>query len=644
MEILKSVFRLTKKIYLTDDFINGTKLTEDDFSNILEETLHYGFVISPSILKKSAREEVEVLVKTLKTFFVSETSWNHAFYQNWQKIKNLSDFEIFFNQTLHYLTVYLNDLNFIEEDYIYLPKREFNLDRENLVLDKVFVVNEISKEEILKKITDMVSTGFALSEEMVVNSFNVIKELNLDLKEILKKSKNREFSCKLMADLKIVPKDPEDFIRQVVYACTDSTLVIKNKETLEAIKTNYKKAEYLFYEYERLFGLKDLSSIFLRHKPIFLMMKGDSAKLSSIINKIGRNAKFYHKPVVPSTLDTVVQNIDKYSFSDVVFAIEVKGKSPLRLVALYNHLLTISEENRVYRIRNGKLWAEKVQRDFLRFETKHRNLKSALQSLRGEIVRSISENLKGKKIYLPNNVDFAVPTSGKNFVGAVPEGTCIRLDRGKTTLFGVHWNNVNYKRVDLDLSCANNEKKIGWDEWYRDVNTDIWFSGDMTSAPEPRGASEFFNFGSSNDEYFYSVFLNDYTQVDKDVEYTFILGQPDEEINDRDELFKLKDKLFSFKDTIYREKMLGLLENTKGSKKFYFGGGITGNKRTVRKNEVKQILHDASIFRLRNRLSLNSVLLDCDVTFVSSKEEADISFDLDSLTPDLFLNIFNKRR
>lgn len=90
--------------------------------------------------------------------------------------------------------------------------------------------------------------------------------------------------------------------------------------------------------------------------------------------------------------------------------------------------------------------------------------------------------------------------------------------------------------------------------------------------------------------------------------------------------------------------MLGLLENTKGSKKFYFGGGITGNKRTVRKNEVKQILHDASIFRLRNRLSLNSVLLDCDVTFVSSKEEADISFDLDSLTPDLFLNIFNKRR
>lgn len=650
MDALKSVFRLTKRVYLGNKQIDGTK-TVEDYSSIIKETLHYGFIISPEVLKKLNQDEIRKMVDGLKPFFVSETSWNNAFFQNWEKIKKLDAFEFFFSQMLHYVSVFFNDLELIGEEYIYLPERDFLLDQEeitmrqeNLTLNRVFVVNEISKEDILKKIQDVTSTGFALSEDMVANIFEVVKDLDLDVEEVLKHSKNREFSCRLLADLNVVPKNPEDFVRQVVYACTDSTLVIKNKQTLETIKENFYKAEHLLYEYVAIYGVDELASVFLRYKPIFLMLKRNP-KANSIVNRIRRRAKTLHKPLKqsPHDLSNVVERINDYTFNDLNFALRVKGQSPLKLVALYNHLLTINEPNRIYKIRNGKIWAERTDRSFSGSETKTRNVKSAMDALRMEIVRVVSSNLKGKKVYLPNNIDFAIPTSGKNFVGDLPEGTFVNLDKTKTTLFGVHWYNLRHSRVDLDLSCANNTGKIGWDADYSYTEREIWFSGDMTNASRPLGATEFFNIGSSEEEFFYSVYLNDYTLNTEDVEYTFILGQPREDIKNRKELIKLKDKLFSFKDTISKEKMLGLLENTRNSKRFYFGGGSTGTKRTVRYNDVKQIMHDASISKLRNKLSLNSVLLDCDVTLVGSKEDADISFDLDSLTPDLFLNLLKER-
>ena len=47
-------------------------------------------------------------------------------------------------------------------------------------------------------------------------------------------------------------------------------------------------------------------------------------------------------------------------------------------------------------------------------------------------------------------------------------------------------------RIDLDLSMMNVGGKIGWDGMYRSSHGDVLFSGDVTDAPLPHGASEFF--------------------------------------------------------------------------------------------------------------------------------------------------------
>jgi hypothetical protein len=71
----------------------------------------------------------------------------------------------------------------------------------------------------------------------------------------------------------------------------------------------------------------------------------------------------------------------------------------------------------------------------------------------------------------------------------------------KDMIFGVHWTDVsnqnsqsrlNHCRIDLDLSLVAENEKFGWDAMYRSGDGDIMFSGDMTSAPAPNGATELF--------------------------------------------------------------------------------------------------------------------------------------------------------
>jgi hypothetical protein len=58
-------------------------------------------------------------------------------------------------------------------------------------------------------------------------------------------------------------------------------------------------------------------------------------------------------------------------------------------------------------------------------------------------------------------------------------------------IVGIHWTNT-HRRIDLDLAVISQSGKIGWDANYRSDEGDVLFSGDMTSAPPPNGASELF--------------------------------------------------------------------------------------------------------------------------------------------------------
>ena len=139
----------------------------------------------------------------------------------------------------------------------------------------------------------------------------------------------------------------------------------------------------------------------------------------------------------------------------------------------------------IYKIRNGKGWAEPF--DFGNIAKAKKVLSIVLDSVVGDL----RNNVEGKTIFIPDYIKYALPATEKQFTGNFPSGTCVTVD--KDMVFGVHWNDVDHNRIDLDLSLMNPETgKIGWDSNYRTEERDILFSGDMTSAGGKNGATELF--------------------------------------------------------------------------------------------------------------------------------------------------------
>ena len=48
-------------------------------------------------------------------------------------------------------------------------------------------------------------------------------------------------------------------------------------------------------------------------------------------------------------------------------------------------------------------------------------------------------------------INYTLPATEKQFIGYFPSGTSISIP--KEMIFGIHWENVNTHRIDLDLSC-----------------------------------------------------------------------------------------------------------------------------------------------------------------------------------------------
>ena len=106
--------------------------------------------------------------------------------------------------------------------------------------------------------------------------------------------------------LDIVPENPTEFLRYLVYKATDSTLLIKNEETIDAIKQGVKKPSIvgLFNKYNQRHGYARLSEIFHRFKPIFLAFK-ENGRLKPVINKLRKLASTNHMPMAEDYLNTV---------------------------------------------------------------------------------------------------------------------------------------------------------------------------------------------------------------------------------------------------------------------------------------------------------------------------------------------------
>ncbi len=477
---MKSTIRLFKAIPI------ASKRRKNPSEYLLKLTASKGFIFSPEVVYNHTEEELVKLAKVVvEEFGITAEQLNSAFHKSWNKIKEASNQVLAMEQIVHYLTTYgFQEAGIFNHESVFIPKEKLDIpgleDNINLI-----VIKGYTKEELKEKLLIMLSSGIALSEDTINDIKEVLGIIELTVGEICT-VRNKEVQAIAYDLYGLVPEVPTDFLRYLVYKATDKTLLIKSRQVIDVIKEGPNvHAAGLFDIYSKMCGLERLSTIFYRFKPLFLAFK-QGPGMKPYINKLRRLAKKHHKPMEEDYLNTLTSKI-KNDNTIIIDRLqeELDKVNTFRKIRLAYALKfrTTDCESILYKVRNGKGYATE-------FKFKQKGMaKKILDIVVESIIKDIGKNVKGKRIFIPESMNYMLPATEKQFTGNYPNGSYVSVD--SDMIVGINWKNVDGKQIDLDLSMLNPiTGKIGWDSCYRTEDRNISFSGDITYPRGPNGVTE----------------------------------------------------------------------------------------------------------------------------------------------------------
>ena len=153
----------------------------------------------------------ETYQKIISMYGFDPTTANATFYSDFATAENKSNMETIIERLVHYYTAgeYIpNDVDTSIFDYV----------AKHLITIKP---NDTQGLKLVK----FVSEPFALPSSDIAEFAEVLKEY-----EIYDIPGNKELQVKLITDMGIASKDPEIFLRQLIYLVTDATEFIKSQK------------------------------------------------------------------------------------------------------------------------------------------------------------------------------------------------------------------------------------------------------------------------------------------------------------------------------------------------------------------------------------------------------------------------------
>jgi len=561
-----------------------------------------GYIIEPKALWAKDR-----IIEYYRQEALNGNDLNKTFHKSWQKIKESTRVDLAIEQILHYLSTYGTDF----QAEIYIPDEVLEVPETKIVFK---VIKAYTKDVIRDKCLSLLKSGVALKEDTVDDLLSILVDgtgYQFTGKEGIR---NKEATVKIADLYGVIPCDTMGFLRYIMYRATGSTLLIKNTEAIEAIKACSYNPSAQFGK----FGIERLAENFNRFKPLFLAFKN---KCPKTINRISRLSKTCHKPMVQNALNEATQreltnkdrhwldNATPYSLFKALSACwaRVKGQSAF-----------------VYRIRNGKSWvAENISKS-----VNLENYKFILDYLKERYA------LKGRKIFIPEGVEYALPTTEKMYVGNIPTGTKFC---GEKLAVGIYWKD-EWGARDLDLSGLGLSGKIGWNASYGQGgdNRGIMYSGDITSAP--RGAVEYLYADKKLSQptlIKMNVFSGDDTAG-----YKIIVGKGDE--IDKKYMMNPNNLFMEARcQAVQRQMILGLWIPEERGQSFVLLNFGAGHTRVSASSEIGTIARQALLQQWRSPVSLNSLIQALGAEIVEGKECADIDLSLNNLEKDSFTKIFS---
>ncbi len=585
----KAVLRLFNAVQV-DEQVKNSGLDQA----ILERTVQNGYILDPAVPPSEA-----VLDAIEQVVGISGEKANTAFHKSWSVIQNSSMEQLVVQQAIHYLTTYgFEAAGFYSRDAVYIPQEELKLPALQKDLP-LLMIRAMDAQELLDRIVKLGETGIALAQETLDDIMVIVKKNNYD-SSFVHEIGNRELKALLYDFYGLVPSEPVEFLRHLISKLTNESLLIKNDGLINTIKqANGKFLDMLLRD-----APDDLASIFFRFKPLFLALKSISDN-KTFFNRLRKQATRLHKPMPEDYLNSVTAQIKQDRLDLTVLEKKLQRASVFRKIRLA-YALKFREspcsEAVVYRVRNGRGWVAPFQ------WPKHaeRMTKQALEIVLCSLADDLHPTLEGKLVYIPANIHYALPATEKQFTGHLPTGSFIAVP--KDLIVGIHWVN-NEKRVDLDLSVIGESGKIGWDASYRSWGKRILFSGDMTDAPPPHGASELFYIKKGGQEA--RILLANYYNFKKgdQVECKILVAQERAKKFEENYMVDPNNILGTANITIIqKQNVLGLITPVAGENRVYFANISIGNSITSVNNDCSRNARKFLLKKMVDSLDLREVL------------------------------------
>jgi len=628
------LFTPTLRLFKALPVINSNRIDKKASDRLQRATIQHGFIFAPVVLSNYTEAELLALVDTVANEVgLSAEQMNASFHKSWAKVRDAPIMQLIVEQLVHYFTTYgFEALGIYSEDSVYIPNEKLQIpDLKDGI--NVAVIHGYTLVQLKEKLLQMLNSGLALKEQTLEDVVVIGTACGIAENE-LAQIKNKEVRTMLYTKLDIMPEMPVEFLRLIVYETTGKTLLIVNKDTIEAIKKSDLPIAYYFAKYDSIYGFKRLAEIFLRFKPLFLALKNKKA-MKPVINRIRKLADKYHVPMHPDLLNNVTailargESIEKYgSLQDALDNASTFRK--IRLLYALNYRLA-GPTSIMHKIRNGKAYSKPFTFPFEHIHAVEDAYRLVLQS----IVADVRNNVNGKKIYIPNGIKYALPATQKQFTGNLPSGSSITTTGDMVA--GVYWENVRGQRIDLDLSAMSiADGKVGWDAKYR--SNGILFSGDLTNATN--GASELLRVSAGQDDII--VIMINYFNYNESIPVPFKTMTGKAEISGFNSycLVDPNKVLCIAKSEIKtKQKMLGLLVVTQTSCTFYFSETGIGNRITASGRNYLDWARNYIVKYVINAPSLNQVLEMAGAELVGEKGNDVMDLSPEAIEVDTIVNL-----
>jgi hypothetical protein len=564
-----------------------------------------GLVIEPNATWKE--HEIKDYYSLQK---LSGNDLNKSFYKNWKTVLESTREEILIDQILHYISTYGTDF----EGDIYIPDGVIKLPKNKKLVFKT--IKAYTKKQLREKALGMLCSGIALKEETIDDLIDLLDEFGhkFSSKDNIK---NKEAIVKIATKFGIFPNNSVEMLRYVIYLATNQSMIIKSDDVIKSIKeSNYNPEKDL-----EEFGLIKMSKIFNRFKPLFLAFK---SKCPSTINRLSKLSKIYHEPMIENPLNKVTTSYLKGC--DMKW---LRGVSPFvlfkALSACRNRVL--GADSFVYRIRNGKSWSV-VEEKKPNIDLCNHNVEFIIEYLKNKY------SFIGKTFFIPDNVEYALPTSEKMFVGNIPTGTKFYNDGPMAV--GIYWEN-SWGARDLDLSSISINGKVGWNSDFVQGEGSLIYSGDMTNAPD--GAVEYMRGDTTLNSP--ALIMNNVYRGNSNCEYKIVVGVGsgiNKEFMMNPNKLMIEEKCQSMQ----KQTVIGMMVPEKRGTCFVILNFGAGNCNVSWRNSRSDIVREALYQQWSMPYTFNDLILLLDGEITTNKEKCDYDLSLDKLEKDTFTKLLVK--